>query len=95
LLFALRGPKLIKLGRPPAMNSNGPILWHGRKDLWAFDNYDCYKRRDEKSFRFARILMKVGKDGKLHPWKTIRTDHPRVPDTVFIERLYNVPARGF
>jgi len=82
MLFSIRKGKVIQMGRPPAMNSNGPILWNRRKKLWAFDNFDRYAQRDDKNFRLSIVLMKVGADGKLHTWKTILTEHPNIPETI-------------
>lgn len=82
MLFGIRKDKLIQMGRPPAMNSNGPILWHGNPKVWAFDNYDRYEKMHGSKYRAARILMRIGKDGKLHKWKTTYMAAPNIPETI-------------
>lgn len=93
MLFAIRRNSLVMMGQPPAMNSNGPIVWHGLRNVWAFDNFDRYKAMDH-SLRLSRVLMRVGTDGKLHRLKTIRTRHPRIPITIHTEDDLNIPAGG-
>lgn len=95
MIFAIRKGRLIQMGRPPAMNSNGPILWHGHRGVWAFDNFDRYKDMDDEEFRLARVLMKVGSKGRLEKWKTIFTEHPRVPITIHTLDDLSVPKGGF
>ncbi len=95
ILFAIRHGRLIEMGRPPAMNSNGPVLWHGNRRIWAFDNLDVYEERDNKQFRLARVLMKVGSDGRLKKWRTVATEHPHVPNTIHTPDDLATPKDGW
>lgn len=94
MLFAIRKGKLVKMGRPPAMNSNGPILWRGQKDIWAFDNFDRYEDMHNEKFRLARVLMKVDPNGRLRKWKTTVTPHPRVRTTIRTPDDLDIPKGG-
>ena len=46
MFYGIVNRRLVILGKPPANNSNGPVNWRGRKDMWVFDDYDWYLQRD-------------------------------------------------
>jgi hypothetical protein len=93
IIFAVRHGRLIRMGRPPAQNSNGPILWHDNPKIWAFDNYDRYESMDH-SLRLACVLYRIGPDGKLQKWRTVRTPHPHIPITIHTEDDLDMPKSG-
>ena len=82
LFFAIRHGRLIRMGGPPAMNSRGPVLWHGRKDVWAFDDFDRYEFMAAHRRLPRIVLMKVGRDLRLRRWRTLRPQRKRLPTTV-------------
>jgi hypothetical protein len=80
--FAIKQGHLIRMGRAPATNSHGPVLWHGRKDIWAFDDTDRYAAMDNPHRALHILLMRVGEDGRLHRWKILRHAKHPLPITV-------------
>ena len=86
VFVAIRDGELVEMGRPPAMNSTGPVLWKGRDDIWAFDNYDRYEDLGG-DYEPAIVLMKVTADGTLRHWRTIPTPEPNVRKTVLLPEL--------
>lgn len=81
VFFTVRNEKLVEMGRPPAMNSRGPVLWHDRSDVWLFDNYDRYAQM-EKGFQLKWVLMKVGKDGRLRRLSILKPGRNQVRETI-------------
>jgi len=94
MIYAIRNGRLIKVGSPPAMNSNGPILWSNNKRLWAFDNFDRYKDMGHE-LRLARVLMRVDSKGHLRKWKVEPIKHPQIPITIVTPDDLNIPKSGF
>lgn len=82
LFVSIRSGKLVKMGHPPNLDSNGPVLWNGRPDIWAFDNSNHYERLDNPHWQQAIVLLRVGKDGRLHPYRRINTSHPNIPRVI-------------
>jgi len=82
IFFAIRHARLIRLGHAPANNSHGPVLWHGRRDVWAFDDLDRYEFMAKPGRRPRIVLMRVGKDRRLHRWKTLGHSKHLLPTTV-------------
>jgi hypothetical protein len=83
VFFAIRNHRLIDMGRPPAMNSNGPVLWHGNRALWLFDNYDRYEMRDGR--KFMGIVDRVSASGRLTQVKRFALGETKV------RRVYSFP----
>lgn len=84
LFFAVEDGKLRQLGRPPAPNSNGPVNYQGRKDLWLFDDYDVYQHKSASTPGppLHYVLYRVSPTGmkKIRSW--LAPSGARLRDTV-------------
>jgi hypothetical protein len=84
LLFAIIKGKLVRLGRPPSPNSQGPVNYQGRKDLWLLDDFDVYEHKSTKSAGppLRYVLYRVTARGmqRLRSWKPSKG--VRLKDTI-------------
>jgi hypothetical protein len=88
MFYRIRGGRLQTVGRAPADNSNGPVNWRGRDDLWLFDDHDRYLARDDERFRPNLLLYRIdsrsGRMRLLRRWPSPRGSVVR--DTVRLNR---------